>query len=1204
MTNQSIIPDVIAEDERDRKRRASKGLVRSVLRISHKTHTAARDVAELVRRSGQPRERPPSIGPTPDVLSRRITPHPPARSQTERDWLGMVTQRRGELQEAERLERELPQIASRMGEAPPSPGRFAGRVGAALTTPLLPESAREAISEKANIPLPGGREIPTGPPLARAAEAVSTPAVAAMFPAIPAPMAASVGLEAIAGAAAEDRVPGWAQPIVETGAGLAGFGLPGAVRRVPGAVRALPPVITEKAIYAAKPGIPPVRRIPRMAGAAEGVAREGEQWVAGTFRGKPVAGRVVDARGRVFKIETPTGQRVNVRRGGLVGIEGPEGASEFLRRAGAGETPKALLGELETALSRTTRAVRGSPRVTEAVAEQRAAQLRGKVGAAAAVQVSGRYGAEEAIKVSMAQLKGPAKAAQYMPINLFPADRTAMFERIVTSPKLSVLDRINAGGALIDRLDNGVGITPYNAGLLRRVFGKDFGEVLTREGAPGLLGKAGRFAISLWNVPRGIKASLDASATLRQGVVPLVARPRHAPRMLGAQIKGYTAHPEKARAWNEALTLDADVQLLQGQRLKTKLELTGWTGGLAEREEMFMTDFAELIPGIGRSQRAYTMGLNQLRVDMAKSLLRRARAEGTPLTDKLLSDINWYVNVASGRGQIGNMGAFAPYLNAGFWSVRYSASRFQLLAAPFKTSGIVRRMVIEDLVKFVSTGVGVLGMLKYSGLAEVELNPRSTDWGKGKIGPMRFDFWGGEQQIARTVAQIVTGDRKTIAEDIYGENKIQGIDRFTAAQRFLQGKLSPSARMLWDLVMGNQADMFGEKMRFGDPGWWGTESWEFLAPMVWEDIREAYEKDSLESSMAAGVMSFFGLNVQVYKSPYTQYVRAVDEARIVEGWTQEDLWSDSTKLDEIKAKYPDVRAAVEAMRKDAALHNRNEQQRFYDYAEETHTRIKTQMGEFDDLYNSGQMPGYSYRRQASDLDAAHFRLIKGAQEGFGIEYPEREYPDESVNAAVDEYFAVEAEDFPDANGNTDWRAFRAAREATLEGLTPEERTRFDKYLHDTYWTETRLRVEQRMDEAEVYFEQVDKVWDWLRENPTMAIGLPVDFANFSSYGEWRTYTVQAMTLDLMEAAGYDYRLADNLAKRRVAKMAKSYLSLRGTIRKRFLVGNPEIGDILSEFYGDTISAEILEEQYGGLPAEMQTKRRGRATPGGTRLPRR
>ena len=68
-------------------------------------------------------------------------------------------------------------------------------------------------------------------------------------------------------------------------------------------------------------------------------------------------------------------------------------------------------------------------------------------------------------------------------------------------------------------------------------------------------------------------------------------------------------------------------------------------------------------------------------------------------------------------------------------------------------------MVARDLAIFVGTGVSILAALKLSGAADVEVDPRSANFGKVRVGNTRLDFWCGYTPIARLAAQLMTEAR-------------------------------------------------------------------------------------------------------------------------------------------------------------------------------------------------------------------------------------------------------------------------------------------------------------------------------------------------------------------------------------------------------------------------------------------------------------
>jgi hypothetical protein len=610
---------------------------------------------------------------------------------------------------------------------------------------------------------------------------------------------------------------------------------------------------------------------------------------------------------------------------------------------------------------------------------------------------------------------------------------------------------------------------------------------------------------------------------------------------------------------------------------------------MAAQEEAFQGEFSKFIPGINRSERAYVLGLNDLRLKSAKAMLRDLRRAGKSLDDQTLESINRWINIASGRGAVGRMGGLTPYVNVGVFSTRYTASIIQLPFTWLATPGI-RGMVIRDLLQFVGANVAILSMLKLTGAADVELDPRSTDWGKGRIGGLRFDFWGGQQQVARLVAQMITGERKVGVEDIYGEKRVVKQGRMALAERWVRGRLSPAGGLLFDITLGGQETAIGEKMR-ANPEFLKAETWNMLAPMWIADLEEAAKQYGAGTGAAAGFGSFMGVSVMTYYTPYQAYAEMRHQVMDELGYTHEMLRENPMLQADID-KDPRVVEAKDAVRKEAAKYGADPEQQFYTIVDKTHTEIKTKQAELDTLYTTGKMSGMAYRTQSEDLDRQHYEIIKHSQEALDIEYPDREFPEgRRIMGAIDAYFAILPEDNLDANYNIDWREVERQREEVLAALTPEEQQQFENYRKKNYWTDERYVLRDKLKGVDAYYEYIDGFWDWLKQNPNSDVGqsLPEGWSDFGTYSEWYGYTLRELTNELVETRGLEYAVADAAAKALLQKTTKQYLAARKKLRDQYLVQNPEVANLLSEFYGDRIAADTLEEAYGELPPELQTQ---------------
>src|SRR5690606_20923954 len=101
-------------------------------------------------------------------------------------------------------------------------------------------------------------------------------------------------------------------------------------------------------------------------------------------------------------------------------------------------------------------------------------------------------------------------------------------------------------------------------------------------------------------------------------------------------------------------------------------------GRLSQQEEATMSRLASKIPGVATSQRVYAVFLNLMRMQAFSTLARTLSLDGAPTTNEAAALAN-YVNIATGRGNLGRFQAAATVLNTIFFAPRYVASRFQLL---------------------------------------------------------------------------------------------------------------------------------------------------------------------------------------------------------------------------------------------------------------------------------------------------------------------------------------------------------------------------------------------------------------------------------------------------------------------------------------------------------------------------------------------
>jgi hypothetical protein len=299
--------------------------------------------------------------------------------------------------------------------------------------------------------------------------------------------------------------------------------------------------------------------------------------------------------------------------------------------------------------------------------------------------------------------------------------------------------------------------------------------------------------VSLWNLPKALKASMDLSAPLRQGIM---LAPGHPKEFIGAF--GPMFHALADAKYAEKINAD----LMSKDR--PGLYLAPIDGKLAAREEAFASNLADKIPGLSASNRAYVTFLNKLRADTYDNTLSGWKAGGKAVSaadQRGLADV---LNHFTGRGDLpSKLEDFAPVLNGMFFSPRYQISRVQSLGDAFgvlKSPGSrASRQAAGDMVKFVGAGLSVLTLAKLAGAA-VEADPRSSDFGKMRVGNTTAELWGGFQPMARYTAQLITGQSKTVS----GKNPgtVIAVKRNDVAMRFAESKLAPSAGAALGVLKG------------------------------------------------------------------------------------------------------------------------------------------------------------------------------------------------------------------------------------------------------------------------------------------------------------------------------------------------------------------------------------------------------------------
>lgn len=359
----------------------------------------------------------------------------------------------------------------------------------------------------------------------------------------------------------------------------------------------------------------------------------------------------------------------------------------------------------------------------------------------------------------------------------------------------------------------------------------------------------------VFNTFRAIMTSFDLSAVLRQGDITVLSHPLLASKAFMPMIRSLKS--EQARfAVDESIRLRKNYPLYK----QAKLFLSEHGVGLDKMEEAYMSRWAEKIPGVGASQRAYETFLNKIRADAFDALADQYGFYGklTPEAAKVLAN---YVNVNTGRGTIGMKENAATGMNTLFFAPRYVASRFQfILGQPmWHGDAITRRLIAQEYARFLIGASVVYALAKSSG-GSIELDPRSSDFGKVKFGNTRLDPMGGLLQTSVLLSRIVSGESKNlksgVVHPIRGKVPYGAPNTADVMAKFLRTKLAPGPGMFVDVATGT--DVIGNKVT---PQSLAARS---LVPLSLGDIYKAMEEQGIPKGTALGLLAIFGMGLQTF----------------------------------------------------------------------------------------------------------------------------------------------------------------------------------------------------------------------------------------------------------------------------------------------------------------------------------------------------
>ncbi len=255
---------------------------------------------------------------------------------------------------------------------------------------------------------------------------------------------------------------------------------------------------------------------------------------------------------------------------------------------------------------------------------------------------------------------------------------------------------------------------------------------------------------------------------------------------------------------------------------------------------------------------------------MAASVGKRGQL--TPVEAHALAN---FVNVASGRGGLGFLEEASVPLARLFFAPRFVASRFQLLAGqPFYQGSMRTRLAVGSEYAKSLIGLGLFytaAKLAGGDDVKIEMDPRSSDFGKVHIRNTRIDPLAGLSQMAVFGSRLVTGETKSTTtgrvSPLRGNVPFGGQTVASVIGNFIRSKAAPVPGAILDALTGQ--NVVGERLT---PGSMASN---LLLPMSVRDVWQAMTEDEgLPRGVAASLLAILGMGTQVYDL-HQQRARAV-----------------------------------------------------------------------------------------------------------------------------------------------------------------------------------------------------------------------------------------------------------------------------------------------------------------------------------------
>lgn len=422
----------------------------------------------------------------------------------------------------------------------------------------------------------------------------------------------------------------------------------------------------------------------------------------------------------------------------------------------------------------------------------------------------------------------------------------------------------------------------------------------------------------LWGIPRILMATGEMSYIGVQGLKQSIAHPTYAAKALKNSIEQMFSEKK-----SEEFLRNIKAQEWYPTAKASKLALTEPNAKITASEELFYSGWTNLIwdtlgkaivsPAKLKSGESYQKAveawskanplkaaergavgyLDTIRIMRFLDGMQMLEMQGKNFEENKqdYKDVADVINTLTGRASLGKLNQFADTLSKVFFSPRNWASGIKT-ATPYalyyfgRMTPTARRMALADFSKFLglTTSMMILAAAKFNKdedeETKVELDPRSTDFMKIKLGDTRVDPWGGMQQqvvfssriIADALYKLGKATDKDIVEGAYKKgDEVMPLGMFRKTPKASElaikqavNKLNPAMSLLYNYA-NTSINKDGEvKGEYGKDYTLKSELSDKFNPIFWETVSDLLKDDPTALDGLLTFYAFFGGGVQTY----------------------------------------------------------------------------------------------------------------------------------------------------------------------------------------------------------------------------------------------------------------------------------------------------------------------------------------------------